>query len=69
MLKDRRLQIAKPTLKPNFLCSRFCYILREFELRHNRYAFCRVALVDKIAIPLPVQSCAEGMVSYPKLAN
>ena len=46
-----------------------CYILRESELRHNRYAFCRVALVDKIAIPLPVQSCAEGMVSYPKLAN
>ena len=46
-----------------------CYILREFELRHNRYAFCRVALVEKIAIPLPVQSCAEGMVSYPKLAN
>ena len=46
-----------------------CYILREFELRHNRYAFCRVALVGKIAIPLPVQSCAEGMVSYPELAN
>ena len=46
-----------------------CYILREFELRHNRYAFCRVALVDKIAIPLPVQSCAEGMVSYPELTN
>jgi len=46
-----------------------CYILREFELRHSRYAFCRVALVGKIAILLPVQSCAEGMVSYPKLAN
>ncbi len=46
-----------------------CYILHEFELRHNRYTFCRVVFVGKIAIPLPVQSCAEGMASYPKLAN
>jgi len=43
--------------------------LREFGIKHNRYAFCRVELVGKIAISLPVQSCSGGMASYPQLAN
>ena len=43
--------------------------LREFGIKHNRYAFCRVARVGKIALFLPVQSCSERMVSYPKLTN
>ena len=45
------------------------HYLREFRINHNRYAFCRVALVGKIAILFPLQSCSEGMASYPKLAN
>ncbi len=45
------------------------HCLRGFGINHNRYAFCRVALVDKIAIFFPLQSCSEGMASYPKLAN
>ena len=45
------------------------HYLREFGINHNRYAFCRVALVGEIAIPFPVQSCSEGMVPYHKLAN
>ena len=43
--------------------------LREFGIKHCRYAFCCVALVGEKAISLPVQSCSGGMVSYPKLAN
>jgi len=43
--------------------------LREFEIKHNRYAFCCVALVGEKAISLPVQSCSEEMVSCPELAN
>jgi len=43
--------------------------LREFGIKHNRYGFCRAALVGKITIPLPLKSCSGGMVSYPKLAN
>ena len=43
--------------------------IREFGIKHNRYVFCRIALVGEIAISLPVQSCSEGMVSYLKLAN
>ena len=43
--------------------------LRDFGIKHNRYAFCRLALVGKTAISLPVQSCSGGMASYPKLAN
>ena len=42
---------------------------RQFGIKHNRYAFCRMALVGTMAITLPVQFCSEGMVSYPKLAN
>jgi len=33
------------------------------------YANYHVAQVGEIVIPLPVQSCSEVMVSYPKLAN
>ena len=43
--------------------------LREFEIKHNRYAFCCVALVGEKAISLPVQSCSEEMVSCPELSN
>jgi len=43
--------------------------LREFRIKHNRYAFCCLALVGEKAISLPRQSCSGGMVSYPKLAN
>ena len=43
--------------------------LREFGIKHNRYAFCCVARVGEKVIPLPVQSCSEGIVSYPELAN
>ncbi|KDR52541.1 hypothetical protein HMPREF1991_01383 [Hoylesella loescheii DSM 19665 = JCM 12249 = ATCC 15930] len=45
------------------------HYLRGFGINHNRYAFCRVALVGKIAILFPLQSCSEGMASYSKLAN
>jgi len=45
------------------------HYLCEFGINHNRYAFCRVMLVGEKVIPFPVQSCSEGMVSYPKLAN
>ena len=48
--------------------SRKIYIC-EFGIEHNCYAPCCVALVGEIAISLPLQSCSEGMVSYPKLAN
>ena len=44
-------------------------ILRQFGIKHNRYAFCCVALVGEKVISLPVQSCSEGMVSYPEHAN
>ena len=43
--------------------------LREFEIKHNRYTFCWIALVGKIAISSPVQSCSEEMVSYHELSN
>ena len=46
-----------------------CRQYAKFGIKHNRYAFCRVALVGKIAISLPAQSCSGDMVSYPKLAN
>ncbi len=45
------------------------HYLCEFGINHNRYAFCRVMLVGEKVIPFPVQSCSEGMISYPKLAN
>ena len=41
----------------------------QFGIKHNRYAFCCVALVGEKAISLPVQSCSGCMVSYPELAN
>ena len=51
------------------LTSLFKQLLHEFGIKHNRYIFCRVALVGEIAISLPVQPCSEGMISYPELAN
>ena len=42
---------------------------RQFGIKHNRYAFCRIALVGEKAISLPIQSCSEGMVSCLELAN
>ncbi len=46
-----------------------CKTMREFGIKRNRYAFCRVALVGEIATRLPLQSCSKGTVSYPKRAN
>jgi len=46
-----------------------CKTMREFGIKHNRYANCRVALVVEIAIRLPLQSCSKGTVSYPERAN
>ena len=43
--------------------------IRKFEIKHNRYAFCRVALVGEKAISLPVQSCSVGIASCYELAN
>ena len=42
---------------------------RQFGIKHNRYAFCRIALVGEKAISLPIQSCSGGMVSCPELTN
>ena len=44
-------------------------ILREFGIKHNRYANCCVALVGEIVIRLLAQSCSRDMVLYPELAN
>ena len=43
--------------------------MREFGIKHNRYAFCRVALVGEIAIRLLALSCSKGMLFYPERAN
>ena len=43
--------------------------IREFGIKHNCYASCRVALVGEIAISLPLQSYSGGMASYPQLTN
>ena len=51
------------------LTSLFKQLLHEFGIKHNRYAFCCVALVGEKAISLPVPSCSEGMVPCPELAN
>ncbi|KDR52223.1 hypothetical protein HMPREF1991_01653 [Hoylesella loescheii DSM 19665 = JCM 12249 = ATCC 15930] len=45
------------------------HLIREFGIRPTHYANCHVAQVAEIAIPLPVHSCSEGMVSYPNLTN
>ena len=44
-------------------------ILRQFGIKHSRYAFCCVALVGEKAISLSIQSCSGSMVSCPELAN
>ena len=43
--------------------------LREFGIKHNRYAFCCIALVGEKAVYSPPQSCPEGMDSCPDLSN
>ena len=47
----------------------FLHKLREFGIKHNRYANHRVGLAGQTAILLPADSCLKGMVSYPVLAN
>jgi len=44
-------------------------ILREFGIKHNRYANCCVAQVGEIVIRLLALSCSKGMLSYPECAN
>ena len=44
-------------------------ILREFGIKHNRYANCCVALVGEIVIRLLALSCSKGMLSYPECTN
>ena len=43
--------------------------MREFGIKHNRYANWRVALVGEMAIRLLALSCSKGMLSYPERAN
>ena len=51
------------------LISLLKHLLHEFGIKHNRYIFCRVALVGEEANSLPVQSCSEDMAYCPELAN
>ena len=51
------------------LTSLFKQLLHEFGIKHNRYIFCRVARVGKIAILYLANLVQEGMISYPELAN
>ena len=44
-------------------------ILRQFGIKHNRYANCCVALVGEIVIRLPLLSCSKGMMSYLERAH
>ena len=59
----------KPVLSHTHFATKTPQEIREFGIKHNRYAFCCVALVGEIVISLPLQSCSESMVSCPKLAN
>ena len=43
--------------------------MREFGIKHNLYANCRVALVGDIVIRLLALSCSKGMLFYPERAN
>ena len=52
-----------------FPYSKLAYRLTRVRIKHNRYAFCRVAAVGEKAISLLVPSCSEGMVSCPELAH
>ena len=52
-----------------FSYSKLAHRLTQVRIKHSRYAFCCVALVGEKAISSPLQSCSEGMVSYPELAN
>ena len=47
----------------------FLHKLREFGIKHNRYANYRVGLAGETAIFLPADSCLKGMLFYPALAN
>ncbi len=44
-------------------------IMREFGIKQNRYANCRIALVGEMIISLLGQSRSKDMVSYPELVN
>ena len=52
-----------------FSYSKLAHRLTRVRIKHNRYAFCRVAPVGEKAMSLLVPSCSEGMVSYLELAN
>ena len=41
----------------------------EFVTKHNRYGFCRIALVGEMPIHLPVRPCSKDIMSYPELTN
>ena len=56
-------------IRPHLVFLLLLHSLRKFKIKHSRYAFCRVALVGEKAISLPVQSCSEGMGSWPELLN
>ncbi|WP_314953289.1 hypothetical protein [Hoylesella loescheii] len=43
--------------------------MREFGIKHNRYANWRVARVGEMVISLPASSCSKGMLFYPECAN
>ncbi len=43
--------------------------MREFGIKHNRYANWCVALVGDIVIRLLALSCLKGMLSYSERAN
>ena len=49
----------KPVLAVTTLPLKTPQEIHEFGIKHNRYAFCRVALVGAKAISLAVQSCSE----------
>ena len=43
--------------------------LREFGIKHKRYANHRVGLAGETAILLPANSCLKDMLFYPAFAN
>ncbi len=46
-----------------------CKKIREFGIRHSRYANYHMALAGEIAIFLLVDSCLKGMAFYPERTN
>ena len=59
----------KPVLSLTHFTTKTPQEIREFGIKHTRYALWCVALVGEKAISLPVQSCLRGMVSCLELAN